>query len=132
MNKRHFLAATGLGLATVDSFATLLQKTATIAGPTLLTLPGSFGPGNRGPLDPALDQLMKKQGVTFDRAHTFDFTALRALPEIMISPTLEYDGKVHALGGSSRRCAICTPKAWRPTVNRAVEGCNADTRNQHD
>jgi hypothetical protein len=99
VHKRHFLAAAGLGLTAAHSFATPLQPPATITGPTLLILTGAIGPGNRGPLDPALDQLMKKQGVTFDRAHTFDFTALRALPEITISPTLEYDGKVHALGG---------------------------------
>ncbi len=99
MNKRHFLAAAGLGLATARGFAAPLKTTPTFIGPTLLTLTGTIGAGNRGPLDPALDQLMKKQGVAFDRAHTFDFTALRALPAITIKPTLEYDGKVHALGG---------------------------------
>jgi hypothetical protein len=99
VHKRHFLAAAGLGLAAVHSFASTLKTPATIIGPTLLTLTGAIGAGNRGALDPALDQLMNKQSVTFERAHTFDFAALRALPEITIHPTLEYDGKVHALGG---------------------------------
>lgn len=68
-------------------------------GPVLLTVTGAIGRGNRGPLDPALDQMMKKQGVTFDRAHTFDFAALTALPAQTITPTLEYDGRQHRLSG---------------------------------
>jgi hypothetical protein len=99
VNKRHFLAAAGLGLVTARSFAAPLKTPATITGPTLLTLTGIIGAGNRGALDPALDHLMNKQGVSFERAHTFDFAALRSLPEITIHPTLEYDGKIHALGG---------------------------------
>jgi hypothetical protein len=64
-----------------------------------LTVTGAIGRGNRGPLDPAFDQMMKKQGMAFERAHAFDFAALTALPSVSIKPTLEYDGKPHALSG---------------------------------
>jgi hypothetical protein len=67
--------------------------------PALLTVTGAIGRGNRGPLDPALDQMMKKQGIQFDKAHAFDFAAIAALPAITIKPTLEYDAKLHALRG---------------------------------
>ncbi|MGZ5819562.1 MAG: molybdopterin-dependent oxidoreductase, partial [Burkholderiaceae bacterium] len=70
-----------------------------ISGPVLLTVTGAIGKGNRGPLDPALDQMMKKQGLKFDKAHTFDFSALTSLPVVTIKPTLEYDAKPHALSG---------------------------------
>lgn len=69
------------------------------SGPTLLTVSGAIGAGNRGPLDPALDQMMAKQKVAFSKAHTFDFAALQALPSVAIHPTLEYDGRPHALRG---------------------------------
>lgn len=69
------------------------------ASPALLTVTGAIGRGNRGPLDPALDQLMKKQGLRFDKGHAFDFAALAALPAVTIRPTLEYDGKAHVLRG---------------------------------
>lgn len=74
-----------------------------ISGPTLLTISGTIGSGgingNRGPLDPALDQMMHKQGVQFDRAYAYNFGALSALPAIEIAPTLEYDAKRHTLRG---------------------------------
>ena len=69
------------------------------AGPTLLTVSGLIGAGNRGAFDPALDQLMAKQKLAFTKAQTFDFAALTALPAITIEPTIEYDGKAHALSG---------------------------------
>ncbi len=60
---------------------------------------GAIGRGNRGPIDEALDQMMAKQKIRFDRAHVFDFAALAALPAVSIRPTLEYDAKVHLLRG---------------------------------
>lgn len=98
MNKREFLAAAALGATTLPSTVLAASKAA-LDGPTLLTVTGAIGRGNRGPLDPALDQLMKKQGLKFDKAHTFDYTALASLPSTTIKPTLEYDGKTHALQG---------------------------------
>ena len=71
----------------------------TTQGPTLLTVTGLIGAGNRGPFDPALDQMMGKQKLAFAKAHAFDFAALAAMPALTINPTLEYDGKPHALKG---------------------------------
>jgi hypothetical protein len=68
-------------------------------GPTLLTVSGAIGVGNRGGFDPVLDQLMAKQKLAFGKAHAFDFAALLALPAVAIRPTLEYDGKPHELSG---------------------------------
>lgn len=96
MKKRHFLAA-ALGASALSPVA---QATpAGQRGPTLLTVTGAIGRGNRGPLDKALDQMMVKQQLAFDRAHVFDYEALRALPSITIKPTLEYDAKPHTLRG---------------------------------
>jgi len=68
-------------------------------GPTLLTVSGLIGAGNRGALDPALDQMMAKQKIKFDKAQAFDFAALAAMPAVTIKPTLEYDNKPHTLKG---------------------------------
>ena len=105
MDKRRFLEAT-LAAAVAGSAtpASAAQKRApasknAAAGPVLLTVSGLIGAGNRGPFDPALDQLMAKQKLAFAKAQTFDFAALTALPTITITPTIEYDGKAHALSG---------------------------------
>ncbi|MFC3109455.1 molybdopterin-dependent oxidoreductase [Undibacterium arcticum] len=101
MNKREFLATAALGAASLPSLALAgpAKRTELAPGPTLLTVTGAIGAGNRGPLDPALDQMMTKQGVKFDKAHAFEFAALTALPAVTIRPTLEYDGKPHTLRG---------------------------------
>lgn len=97
MNKRGFLALTTIaGLAPA---AHALPRPQANPGPGLLTISGAIGKGNRGALDPALDQMMVKQGVTFDRAYVFTSSALRGLPAARIRPTLEYDAKVHELSG---------------------------------
>lgn len=99
MNKRGFLGA-ALATAGLPLLAsTSASSRRTNSGPALLTVSGTIGKGNRGPLDPVADQLMKKHGLKFNRAHTFDFAGLTALPPARISPTLEYDGKPHALNG---------------------------------
>ncbi|MEO5883350.1 MAG: molybdopterin-dependent oxidoreductase [Caldimonas sp.] len=104
MNKRRFLAATMIG--TVAGAAALPaaarkgnNSKAAPRGPTLLTVSGLIGPGNRGPFDPMLDQLMGKQKLAFAKAQTFEFWALSSLPAITINPTLEYDRRPHALTG---------------------------------
>lgn len=96
MNKRQFIGST-MAAAAVPAFAAPPAKKA--PGPALLTLTGAIGQTNRGPFDPALDQMMKKHKVDFDKAYTFDFAALSALPQHSIKPTLEYDSKAHALRG---------------------------------
>ena len=103
MKKRQFLAAGLLGMSTAAMAASKKQPAACAApkdgGPVLLTLTGAIGAGNRGALDPALDQMMAKQKLQFNRAHTFDFASLSALPQTTIKPTLEYDNKPHVLSG---------------------------------
>lgn len=98
MNKRQFIGSTmAAAAAAVPAIAAPPAKKT--PGPALLTLTGAIGQANRGPFDPALDQMMKKHKVDFDRAYTFDFAALSALPQHNIKPTLEYDNKAHALRG---------------------------------
>ncbi|MES2077188.1 MAG: molybdopterin-dependent oxidoreductase [Pseudomonadota bacterium] len=102
MQKRQFLGQVGqiglAGLAGAALPATALAAPAP-AGPALLTLTGAVGKPNRGRFDPVRDQMMHKQKLSFERAHAFDFAALLALPAVDIAPTLEYDGKTHALRG---------------------------------
>ena len=107
MHKREFLAALGAGTLANGAAANGVLANGTLAardrqglnGPALLTVTGAIGRGNRGPLDKALDQMMAKQQLAFDRAHVFDFEALRALQHITIRPTLEYDARPHTLRG---------------------------------
>jgi len=103
MKKRQFLAAGLLGMSAAAMAAGKKNAAACSApedaGPVLLTLTGAIGAGNRGALDPALDQMMAKQKLQFNRAHTFDFASLGALPQVTIKPTLEYDNKQHVLSG---------------------------------
>jgi hypothetical protein len=98
MNKRDFLAV-ALSTAALPTLAHAAPAEGKPGGPALLTVTGAIGKGNRNRFDPALDQMMKKQGVKFDRAHAFDFAAISALKTTTIKPTLEYDGKPHALRG---------------------------------
>jgi hypothetical protein len=102
MDKRRFLRTTlasaalpGLALAVPAKGSPGAQP----AGPTLLTLSGDVRHPNRGGLDPALDQLMSKHGVHFERARCFTYADLAALPAVAIRPTLEYDGEAHDLRG---------------------------------
>ena len=103
MQKRHFLGATVAGavaaVGAIPSRVNAQHAPKTSSGPTLLTVSGLIGAGNRGPLDPALDQMMAKQKLTFSKAHAFDFAAIAALPAVTINPTLEYDNKPHTLKG---------------------------------
>ena len=98
MKKREFLAAT-LGSTALSSTVLAAPQGRHPVGPGLLTVTGAIGRGNRGPVDAALDQMMVKQQISFERAHVFDFNALATLPAITIRPTLEYDSKVHVLKG---------------------------------
>ena len=97
MDKRHFLIAGGLGAVVPLQVqaAAPVERT----GPGLLTVAGAIGRSNRGPLDPAFDQLMVKHKTTFDKAWVFDAAMLARLPAVTIQPTLEYDAKPHKLRG---------------------------------
>ena len=98
MNKRDFL--TRSALVGVLPAAGVQAANPQARGPVLLTIGGSIViNSNRGPLNPALDQMMSKHGVQFDKALALDAAALYRLPAIQIKPTLEYDAKVHTLSG---------------------------------
>ena len=96
MDKRDFLAA---ALASSALPGATSAATRTPTGPTLLTITGDIKRSNRGPLDPALDQMMSKHKLAFTRAFALDFAAIAALPARGIRPTLEYDGRAHLLRG---------------------------------
>lgn len=97
MDKRQFLAAGALGAALPLQASAALVGART--GPGLLTVSGAISRSNRGPLDPALDQLMVKHGTQFSKAWEFDAAMLARLPSVTIQPTLEYDAKPHQLSG---------------------------------
>ena len=99
MDKRRFLSAGAAGALAPWASQAAPAKQGPGAGPGLLTVTGALARSNRGPLDPALDQLMVKHGARFDKAWVFDAALLAKLPSFSIQPTLEYDGKVHALAG---------------------------------
>jgi hypothetical protein len=117
-------AAAGLGAAALPARAQNAPKSA--AGPVLLTVGGLIGAGNRGPLDPALDQMMAKQKIGFGKAQAFDFAALCALPAAAIEPTLEYDGRRHSLRGPLLvdvvKASGAKPGAKTALLVRAVDG----------
>ena len=125
MDKRHFLGAAALAGA-APAFASPGTDTAPAAGPTLLTITGAITRSNRGGLDPALDQMMAKQKLVFDRAYALDFAALAALPARTIRPTLEYDGKPHALRGPLLADVLAQagarPRDAAKVLMRAVDG----------
>lgn len=132
MNKEHFLGTAAL--AGLLPSARALAAEPARKSPGLLTVSGAVGKTNRGPVDPALDQLFAKHGVKFDKAFTLDAEALRRLPVVQIKSTLEYDAKVHALAGPlltsvleladcrrpARRCWACA--RWLAHVIAAQHG----------
>ena len=131
MNKRQFLgAAAAAGALPLAGRAAGASLPAPPDGPALLTVTGAIAQANRGPFDPALDQMMHKHGVSFRKAYAFDDAALRALPALTIRPTLEYDGKAHALRGPlladllARAGAMLGDKTV--LVLRAVDGYNVE------
>lgn len=123
-SKRRFLTSS-LAAGLLSAGAGAAGAASRMAGPGLLTLTGAVQP-NRGPLNPALDQMMAKQQIAFARAHVFDFSALLELSGVTIRPTLEYDGKPHALRGpllvDVLRAAGAPAAAATPLVLRAFDG----------
>jgi len=97
MDKRRFLLAGALGAVVAPTVAA--PGAGARSGPGLLTVAGAISRSNRGPIDPALDQLMVKHGRTFDAAYEFDAAMLARLPAVTIEPTLEYDARPHTLSG---------------------------------
>lgn len=97
MQRRAFIATAATAVA-VAPFVTPAGAAAPRPGPVLLTVSGALANGNRGPRD-ALDQLMHRHGIEFERAQTFDHAALATLPAVSIEPQVEYDGRPHRLSG---------------------------------
>ncbi|MFL6674291.1 MAG: molybdopterin-dependent oxidoreductase [Massilia sp.] len=121
MNKREFLGGAALAAALPAGAADAASH-----GPALLTVTGAIRRSNRGPLDPALDQMMHKQQISFSKGYALDFDALVALPALTIRPTLEYDAKVHTLRGplllDVLAAAGALPAGADRLVLRAVDG----------
>jgi len=125
MKKRAFLHTTAAGAAALLCTSVHGQAGATSSGgPALLTVTGAISNVNRGALNPALDQLMAKQKLSFDRAHTFDFAALDRLPRQTIAPVIEYDEKVHRLSGPTIADVLKTAgaPADASVLLRAIDG----------
>jgi hypothetical protein len=97
--RRQLLRLSALGALSAPSLIQAQPSSKVSRGPTLLTVSGLIGEGNRGPINKALDQMMAKQKVSFDKAQAFDFAAITVLPAVSIKPTLEYDGVPHTLKG---------------------------------
>jgi hypothetical protein len=96
MKKRQFLGA----MAAASALPTLAEAAPkSERGPALLTVTGAIAKPNRRSFDQVSDQLMHRQRLSFDKAFTFDFAALTALPAVTIKPTLEYDSRPHTLSG---------------------------------
>lgn len=128
MIKREFLARSTL-LAALPVATSVQAAPSRSRGPVLLTIGGlAVTKGNRASLDPALDQMMAKHGVQFDKALAMDATALHRLPTVHIQPTLEYDGKVHSLSGplvsTVLEAAGVAPTSSVLVGLRAVDGYN--------
>jgi hypothetical protein len=127
MDKRLFLATAGL--AGLMPATAALAATSGTRSPGLLTVSGAVGKTNRGALDPVTDQMMAKHGIRFDKAFVFEAGDLQRLPQVTIRPTLEYDGKPHALKGplltSVLQAAGVAPGASMSLGLRAVDGYNA-------
>jgi hypothetical protein len=128
MDKRRFLGSAAAGALAGPSIASAARAAAD--APALLTVTGAIAHANRGPYDAALDQMMHKHEVRFERAWAFDYAALLALPAQTIRPTLEYDGKPHALRGPMLLDVVAHAGARvteRTTLTlRAVDGYNVD------
>lgn len=127
MNKRDFLARSAL--VGVVPVAGVQAASPQAHAPVVLTIGGpAVTKGNRGPLDPALEQMMSKHGVQFDKALALDGATLHRLPSIQIKPTLEYDAKVHTLSGplvsTVLEAAGVAPTSAVMVGLRAVDGYN--------
>ena len=123
MKKREFLGAALLAAGALPAAAAPASDN---RGPVLLTISGAITRANRGPFNPALDQMMMKHKASFTQAYTADYAALNALPSRTIKPTLEYDAKVHTLRGPLLLDVVALAGARvRPEtqiVLRAVDG----------
>jgi len=123
MDRRHFMSTAA---AAVSIPVSASAQTRALRGMGILTVSGAIGKSNRGPLDPALDQLMIKHGARFERAFEFDSALLARLPAVTIEPTLEYDARPHKLSGPLLSSVVeavgVSPSASVILALRALDG----------
>ncbi len=127
MNKRDFVGAAALAAASLPTSLFAAQVPAGLRSPALLTVTGAIRKANRGPIDPALDQMMIKQKISFEKAYVFDFAALVALKKVPIKPTLEYDNQAHTLSGPLLTDIVAASGASADATRillRAIDGYN--------
>lgn len=102
MKKRSFLLGAGVAAACTAAWP---QERRSVPPPLhampVLTVFGRISRSNRGRRDKVHDQLLKRHGVTFDRAFTFTLADLQQLSALSIVPVLEYDARPHVLRGPS-------------------------------
>ncbi|MBK7355328.1 molybdopterin-dependent oxidoreductase [Propionivibrio sp.] len=125
MDKRTFLQVAAV--STLIPGATIaVEKPRPPGGPTLLTISGDIKAPNRGGIDKALDQLMVKHGVQFQKARTFDFVEISRIPVLRMRPTIEYDTTAHRLEGPELTGLLAlagAPAAGDTRVSlRAIDG----------
>jgi hypothetical protein len=100
LSRRSLLAASAAtGLALCESALAAPAAPGKSTEATVLTISGPGVRGNRGPLDPVGDLLLKNHGLAFDTAWTTGAGALEHLPTVEITPHIEYDGQPHRLRG---------------------------------
>jgi len=127
MNKRDFVGAAALAAASLPTSLFAAQVPAGLRSPALLTVTGAIRKANRGAIDPALDQMMIKQKISFEKAYVFDFAALVALKKVPIKPTLEYDNQSHTLSGPLLTDVVAASGASADATRillRAIDGYN--------
>ena len=123
MQRRQFISTAAVAVSVPVSAS---AETRARRGLSILTVSGATAKSNRGPLDPALDQLMLKHGAKFERAFEFDSAQLARLPAVAIAPTLEYDARPHKLSGPLLSSVIeavgVSPSAPVILALRALDG----------
>lgn len=131
MDRRVFIRQ-GAGLALAAAAApTAHAASLGASAPALLTVSGAVTRPNRGPFDPSRDVLMSKHGVHFETAREYRFADLVNMTQVSIEPTLEYDGRPHALSGPRLAQVLADAGApGRPETSvalRAFDGYMLDT-----
>ncbi|MFO1091395.1 MAG: hypothetical protein U1E46_17615 [Hyphomicrobiales bacterium] len=92
-----------LAAAFAVSLPTLLPHGAAIAaeaaGPVLVTVAGAVEKANRGPMDPFADGFLNANNHAFQKARTFTFADLAALPQVEITAQAQSWAKPVVLKG---------------------------------
>ncbi|SEB90304.1 hypothetical protein SAMN05216452_3616 [Nitratireductor aquibiodomus] len=110
-----------------------------LAESTVLTVSGAIGKTNREAFDPFFDGFLKFHDKTFDKAYTFDWDALAALPQqtIKVNADTEDWPRTLAMEGPLLRDVLATAEASGKTATLyALDGfgfeMGADKMASHD